>query len=311
MMLIAGTSNPKLAAGIANKLGMPLGKIEAGKFPNGETRVELLETVRGKHIFVLQTTSPPVNDNLMELLLIIDALKRASAGTITAVIPYFGYCKQDKKKTGREPISAKLVADVITTAGADRVVTIDLHAPQIEGFFDIPVDNLSTIDLFADYIRKKKIEDLVIVAPDAGGVKRARYLANALEARLAIIDKYRGSYKEATAMNVIGKVKDMNAVIIDDFIDRGSSIVEAVKALKNHEAKKVYVVVTHPINTDPATEKLKQAECEEIIVTDTIPLAPEKMFEKIKVLSVADLLAETIKRIHKNETVSFLFHNHK
>ncbi len=311
MMFIAGTSNPHLAEGIAKKLGMPLGKVEVGKFPNGETRFELLETVRGKHIFVLQTTCPPVNDNLMELLIMIDALKRASAGTITAVIPYFGYSKQDKKKTGREPISAKLAADIITTAGADRVVIIDLHAPQIEGFFNIPVDNLSTIDLFADYIRKKKIEDLVIVAPDAGGVKRARYLANALEARLAIIDKYRGSYKEATAMNVIGKVNGMNAVIIDDFIDTGSSIVEAVKALKNHEAKDVYVMVTHPINTDPATERLKQAECEEIIVTDTIPLTAEKKFDKLKVLSVADLLAETIKRIHNNETVSFLFHNHK
>ncbi|MBI2134162.1 ribose-phosphate pyrophosphokinase [Candidatus Woesearchaeota archaeon] len=310
MMLISGTASSRLSESIAKILNIELGKVDVGKFSNGETRVELLESVRGKHVFVLQSTCPPVNDNLMELLLMIDALKRSSAGTITAVLPYFGYSKQDKKKTGREPISAKLVADIITKSGADRAVTIDLHAPQIEGFFDIPVDNLSAISLFADSIRKKGIKDPVIVAPDAGGVKRARALANLLEARLAIIDKYRKHYKEADAMNVVGKVKDMNAIIIDDFIDTGSSIVEAIKALKNHEAKDVYVMATHPINTDPATERLKQSECKEILVTDTIPLSPEKTFDRIKVISVDHLLAETIKRIHNNETVHHLFHNH-
>ncbi len=309
-MLISGSSNTPLSESIAKHLGTELGKVEVGRFPNGETRVELLESVRGKHVFVVQSTCPPVNDTLMELLLIIDALKRSSAGTISVVIPFFGYSKQDKKKTGREPISAKLVADMLSTAGADRIITIDLHAPQIEGFFDIPVDNLSTISIFADYISKNGKNDLVVVAPDAGGVKRARSLANVLEARLAIIDKYRKHYKEADAMNVVGKVDGLNAIIIDDFIDTGSSIVEAVKALRNHGAKSVIVMCTHPINTDPATERLKQADCD-IIVTDTIPLTDDKLFDRIKVLSVAPLLAETIKRIHNNEGVAHLFHNFK
>ncbi|MBI3033806.1 ribose-phosphate pyrophosphokinase [Candidatus Woesearchaeota archaeon] len=311
LALISGNANRGLSEEIARVLGMPLAKADIGRFPNGESRVEILESVRGKNVFVIQPTCPPVNDNLMELLLIIDALKRSSARSITAVVPYFGYSKQDKKKTGREPISSRLVADMLATAGIQRIVTIDLHAPQIEGFFNIPVDNLSALSLIADYVREKKIQDLVIVTPDAGGAKRARSLANMLEARLAIIDKYRGHYKEATAMNVVGKVKDLNAVIVDDFIDTGSSIVEAVRALRNHEAKKIYVACTHPINTEPATERLKELECEEIIVTDTVPLRDEQKFDKIRVLSVAGMLAETIKKIHLGESVAHLFHHYK
>ncbi|MBI2142171.1 ribose-phosphate pyrophosphokinase [Candidatus Woesearchaeota archaeon] len=310
-VLFSGNSNRQLSESIAKHLGIPLGRMDVGKFPNGEARVEILESVRGKHAFVIQSTCPPVNDNLMELLLMIDALKRSSAGTITAVIPYFGYSKQDKKKSGREPISAKLVANMLAVAGADRLVTIDLHAPQIEGFFDIPVDNLSTLKLIAGYVAGKKMDDLVIVAPDAGGVKRARHLANILEARLAIIDKYRRHYREADAMNVVGKVQGMDAVIIDDFIDTGSSIVEAVKALRNHDAKRIFVACTHPIHADPATQRLKDADCEEVIVTDTIPLGKEKMLGKITVLSVAGILAETIKKIYSGESLSYLFHQHK
>ncbi len=310
-VLFSGNSNRQLSESIAKHLGIPLGQMDVGKFPNGEVRVEILESVRGKHVFVIQPTCPPVNDSLMELLLMIDALKRSSAGTITAVIPYFGYSKQDKKKSGREPISSKLVANMLAVAGADRLVTIDLHTPQIEGFFDIPVDNLSTLRLIADYLAGKKLDNLVVVAPDAGGVKRARHLANILEARIAIIDKYRRHYREADAMNVVGKVQGMDAVIIDDFIDTGSSIVEAVKALKNHEAKRIFVACTHPIHTDPATERLKEADCEEVIVTDTIPLAKEKMLGKITVLSVAGMLAETIKKIYSGESLSYLFHQHK
>ncbi|MBI4438535.1 ribose-phosphate pyrophosphokinase [Candidatus Woesearchaeota archaeon] len=310
LMLIAGNSNPGLAASVARELGIPLAKADVGRFPNGETRVEILESVRGKNVFVLQSTCPPANENLMELLLIMDALRRASAGTISAVIPFFGYAKQEKKKTGMEPISARLVADMMTVAGAQRIVTLDLHAPQIEGFFSIPVDNLSALSLISRYLAGKAIEELVVVAPDAGGVKRARNLANMLDARLAIIDKYRKHYREADAMNVVGKVKDMNAVIIDDFIDTGSSIVEAVRALKNHEARKIFVACTHPIHSDNATDRLRSAEIEELIVTDTIPLPDEKMFPKVKVLSVSKMLAEAIKNIYKGEPVSYLFHQY-
>ncbi|MBI3051959.1 ribose-phosphate pyrophosphokinase [Candidatus Woesearchaeota archaeon] len=310
-VLISGTSNRPLAESIARHLGVQLCAAEIDRFPNGETRVEILESVRGKDVYVVQSTCPPVNDNIMELLLIIDALRRSSASTITAVVPYFGYSKQDKKKTGREPISAKVVADLLAVVGVQRLVTMDLHVPQIEGFFNIPVDNLSPLNLIADYIRKKGMNDLVIVAPDAGGVKRARNLANLLDARLAIIDKYRKHFKEADAMNVVGKVKDLNAVIIDDFIDTGSSIVEAVKALRNHEVKSIIVACTHPIHTEPATQRLKESDCDEIIVTDTIQLGAGKMFDRIKVLSVDDMLARTIAHIHNREPVAYLFHQHK
>lgn len=293
---------PQLAKEISRHVGIPLVRADIGKFSNGETRVEILDSVRGADVFIIQSTCPPVNDNVMELLLTMDALRRASANSINLMVPYFGYAKQDKKKTGREPISAKVMADMMENAGAARLVTIDLHAQQIEGFFDVPVDNLSAIYLFADFFRKKKMENTVVVAPDAGGVKRARDLANTLQAsRIAIIDKYRPDWRKADAMNVIGKVEGMNAIIIDDFIDTGGSIVEAVKAVKNHKAEKVWVACTHPVLTEPATERLKQlndaGEVEGFVFTDTVPIQKEKMLKNYEILSVAPMLADTVERI--------------
>ena len=300
--LIAGTAVPQLAKEISKNVGIPLVKADIGKFPNGETRVEILESVRGADVFVIQSTGPPVNDNVMELMLMMDALRRASASSINLLVPYFGYSKQDKKKTGREPISAKVMADMIEAAGAARIVTVDLHAQQIEGFFDIPVDNLSAIYQFAEFFKEKKIENAVVVTPDAGGAKRARDLANAMQAeRIAIIDKYRQNWKKANAMNVIGKVEDMNAIIIDDFIDTGGSIVEAVKAVRNHKANKIWVACTHPLLTDPATERLKKlndsGEVEGFLFADTIPIPQEKMLKNYHISSVAPMLADTVERI--------------
>jgi len=297
--LIAGNSNRKLAEDVAKLLHIKLVNADIGRFPNGEVRVSIRESVRKQDIFIIQSTCPPVNDNLMELLIMVDALKRASCGFITAIMPYFGYSKQDKKKTGREPISSKLVARMLETLGVRRVVTFDLHAAQIEGFFDIPVENLTALNMIADYFRKKGIKNSVVVSPDAGGVKRARELANAMKAnRIAIIDKYREDFTRATAMNVVGKVDGMNAVIIDDFIDTGSSIVEAVQAVKNHKAEKIWVACTHPLFTNPATSRLKSLkDIEEIIVTDTIPLPKEKRFGKVKVLSTAQIISDVIKRL--------------
>ncbi|MBI2550232.1 ribose-phosphate pyrophosphokinase [Candidatus Woesearchaeota archaeon] len=300
--LIAGTSVHELAASISKHVGIPLVKADIGKFPNGESRVEILESVRGADVFVIQSTCPPVNDNVMELLLIMDALRRASARSINLMVPYFGYSKQDKKKTGREPISAKVMADMMENAGAARIVTIDLHAQQIEGFFDIPVDNLSAIYLFAEHFRSKKIGNTVVVTPDAGGTKRARDLANAMQAeRIAIIDKYRPNWRKADAMNVIGKVEGMNAIIVDDFIDTGGSMLEAIKAVRNHKAEKIWVACTHPLLTDPATERFKQlndsGEVEGFLFADTIPIPQQKMLKNYSIISTAPMLADTIERI--------------
>lgn len=302
MKLIAGGSVQQLARDISKHVGIPLVKADIGKFPNGETRVEILESVRGADVFVIQSTCPPVNDNVMELLLIMDALRRASARSINLMVPYFGYAKQDKKKTGREPISAKVMADLMENAGAARLVTIDLHAQQIEGFFDIPVDNLSAIYQFAEFFKGKKIGNAVVVTPDAGGAKRARDLANAMQAeRIAIIDKYRPDWRKADAMNVIGKVEGMNAIIVDDFIDTGGSMVEAVKAVRNHKANKIWVACTHPLLTDPANERLKalndSGEVESFVFTDTIPIPGQKMLKNYEVISTAPMLADTIERI--------------
>lgn len=304
MKLVAGSSVQQLSKDISKHVGIPLVKADIGKFPNGEGRVEILESVRGADVFVIQSTSPPVNDNVMELLLMMDALRRASAHSVNLMVPYFGYAKQDKKKTGREPISAKLVADMLEAAGASRLVTIDLHAPQIEGFFNIPVDNLSAIYLFAEFFKNKKIENTVVVTPDAGGTKRARDLANSMQAsRIAIIDKYRPDWRKADAMNVIGRVDGMNAIIVDDFIDTGGSIAEAVKAVRNHKAEKIWVACTHPLLTDPATERLKtlndSGEVEGFIFTDTVPIPKGKMLKNYTVLSAAPMLADTIERISR------------
>ncbi len=302
--LISGSSVPELAKEISKDVGIPLVKADIGKFPNGETRVEILESVRGEDVFIIQSTCPPVNDNVMETLFIMDALRRASANSINLMVPYFGYGKQDKKKTGREPISAKVVANMLEAAKAERLVTVDLHAQQIEGFFNIPVDNLSAIYMFAEFFKKKKIENIVVVSPDAGGTKRARNLANAMQAeRIAIIDKYRPDWRKANAMNVIGKVEGMNAIIVDDFIDTGGSMVEAVKAIRNHKAEKIWVAVTHPLLTDPATERFKElnesGEVEGFIFTDTIQIPKEKMLKNYSVVSTAPMLADTIERISR------------
>jgi ribose-phosphate pyrophosphokinase len=294
--IFSGTANPKLAAAIARQVGVPLGKIIVGRFPNGEIRVEIKETVRGKDIFIVQSTCFPVNDNIMELLIMIDALKRASAESITAVIPYFAYAKQDKKKSGREPISAKLIADLLEKAGISRIVTIDIHAAQIAGFFDVPFESLTAASLFADYF--KHIKNTVVVSPDAGGVKRARDLANRMNAnKLAIIDKYRPDFSKAAAMNVIGKVDGLNAIIIDDFVDTAGSMKEAVEAVLNHGAKSVRVAFTHPLMTPPAKERLESLKIAEIVATDTIPLKGDRMTSNMKILSTAAMLGDTIKRI--------------
>jgi len=300
--LIAGTSVPELAKEISKNVGIPLVKADIGKFSNGETRVEILESVRGADVFVIQSTCPPVNDNVMELLLMMDALRRASANSINLMVPYFGYAKQDKKKTGREPISAKVMADMMENAGAERLVTVDLHAQQIEGFFDIPVDNLSAIYAFAEHFKSRKMDNIVVVTPDAGGTKRARNLANAMQAeRIAIIDKYRPDWRKADAMNVIGKVEGMNAIIVDDFIDTAGSMVEAVKAVRNHKAEKLWVACTHPLLTDPATERLKAledaGEVEGFVFTDTVPIPTHKMLKSYEIISTAPMLADTIERI--------------
>ena len=303
--IIAGNANRKLAEDVARRLNVNLVKAEIDRFPNGEVRVHINESVRKHDIFIIQSTCPPVNDNLMELLILIDGLKRASAGFITVIMPYFGYSKQDKKKTGREPISAKLVAKMLELVKAGRVVTFDLHAPQIEGFFDITVENLTALNMMAEHLRKHDMENTVVVAPDAGGVKRARDLANAMKAkRIAIIDKYRESYKKPTAMNVVGRVKGMNAIIVDDFVDTGGSMVEAIQAVKNHKAKNIYVAATHPLLTAPATERFRKIkDVKEFIFTDTIPLPENKILKNYRVLSISAMVAKVIRRLASGKSL--------
>ena len=298
--LIAGNANKNLTENVAALLNAKTVRADIEKFPNGETRVQINESVRKSDIFIIQSTCPPVNDNLMELLILIDALKRASAGFITVIMPYFGYAKQDKKKTGREPITAKLVAKMLETVKVSRVVTFDLHAPQIEGFFDINVENLTALNMIANYFKKKNnFENTVVVAPDAGGVKRARDLANAMKAkRIAIIDKHRDDYTTSKAMNVVGKVEGMDAVIVDDFIDTGGSMVAAINALKDHKAKNIYVCATHPLLTDPATERFRSIKgVKEFVFTDTLPIEQRKMLKNYTILSTAPSIAKVITKL--------------
>jgi ribose-phosphate pyrophosphokinase len=277
-------------------------------FSDGEIAVDLNESVRGLDTFVVQSTCPPVNNNLMELLIMIDALRRASAERINAVIPYYGYARQDRKVAPRQPISAKLIANLITVAGASRVLTIDLHAGQIQGFFDIPVDNLYASPIVLDYLRNKFKDDLVLIAPDAGGVERTRAFARRLDASLAIIDKRRERANVAQVMNIIGKVKGKTSVILDDMVDTAGTLTEAAKALKEHGAAAIFACCTHPVLSGSAIQKINDSPLEELIVTDTIPINQEAgSCKKIKVLSVADLFGEAIKRIHNNESVSSLF----
>lgn len=307
LKLFHGNSNPELARKIAAHLHIPTGKAVVDRFPNGEIRILLAESVRGCDVFIIQSTSPPVNENLMELMLMIDALKRSSAASITAVIPYFGYSKQEKRKSGREPISAKVVADMLSVAGINRIITVDLHAAQIEGFFNIPADNLPTVRFFSDYILKKKLSNFVIVSPDAGRISTARRYGEILGANIAIIDKYRPGYKSAKAMHVIGDVRDKNALIIDDFIDTGGSMVEAIKTVRENGAKDTYICVTHSLLTPPAVERLSSVNVKEIITSDTVAIPREKLLPNMKIASIAPLLAEVIKRIDRRQSVSSLF----
>jgi len=308
MKLFGGTSNPVLTKQICNYLGTEPGKITAKTFSDGETQIEIHENIRGKDVFVLQSTCTPVNDNLMQLLIIMDALRRASARRVTAVIPYYGYARQDRKVKPRVPISAKLVADLITTAGADRVVSIDLHAGQIQGYFNIPVDNLFATPLLLKYIRSNFDDSVVIVSPDAGGVERARAFAKRLSASLAIIDKRRDAPNIAEAMNIIGDVKGKTAIILDDMVDTAGTLTQGATALKDRDAASIYACCTHPVLSGPAVERLEESPIDHLVVTNTIPLSEKaKSCSKIEVLSVAELLGETIKRIHNSDSVSTLF----
>ncbi|MCR4397579.1 MAG: ribose-phosphate pyrophosphokinase [Firmicutes bacterium] len=307
LKIFAGSSARELSSEIAAYLGMPLGRIELGTFANGEIKVIVNENVRGNDIFVVQSTCSPVNDHLMELLIIIDALMRASARRVTAVVPYYGYARQDRKTRGREPITAKLVANLITTAGAGRVLTMDLHAGQIQGFFDIPVDHLSAVPILADYFLQKGIEDVVVVSPDLGSLARARDMAVKLRAPIAIVDKRRPEPNVAEVMNIVGRVKGKTAIIIDDMIDTAGSLVSAVDALLDRGAKQVYGCCTHPVLSPPAVERINGSRISEVVVTNTIPLGADKSSGKIRVLSVARLLGEAISRIHEDLSVSELF----
>ncbi len=308
LRVFTGSSNVYLAKMICEHLGIPLGKAQVRKFSDGEINVEIDESVRGMDVFAVQSTCPPVNDNLMELLIIMDALKRASAERINAVIPYYGYGRQDKKVLPRAPISAKLVADLITAAGASRILTVDLHASQIQGFFNIPVDHLYASPILAEYVMDRFQGDLVIVSPDAGGVERARAFAKRLNTGLAIIDKRREIPNVAEAMHIIGDIRGKDSILLDDLVDTAGTLTSAALALKEEGAENVYAYCTHPVLSGRAVERLAKSPVQEVIVTDTIPLKGESAsFEKLRVLTVAPLLAEAIKRIHLDESVSSLF----
>ncbi|HOM41958.1 MAG TPA: ribose-phosphate diphosphokinase [Bacillota bacterium] len=300
-------ANKDLAKDIAFNLGIPVGDAQVSTFSNGEIGVSINESIRGADVFVVQSTSTPVNDNLMELLIMIDALKRASAGRINAVMPFYGYARQDRKSKSREPITAKLVANLIEAAGADRVITMDLHAPQIQGFFDIPVDHLYAAPLIVNYFINKKLDDIVVVSPDVGGVTRARSLATKLDAPLAIIDKRRPKPNVSEVMNIIGDIENKNCIIIDDMVDTAGTLVNAGKVLKDMGARDIYVACTHPVLSGPAFERIRDSVIKELIVTNTIPLPAGKPVDKIKVLSVAPLFAEAIKRIYEGLSLSKLF----
>ncbi|MBP8021291.1 MAG: ribose-phosphate pyrophosphokinase [Limnohabitans sp.] len=309
-MVFTGNANPVLAAEIAGHLGIDLGAAEVGRFSDGEVTVEIKQNVRARDVFVVQSTCNPTNENLMELLIMVDALKRASAERISAVIPYFGYARQDRRpRSSRVPISAKLVADLLQTVGVDRVLTMDLHADQIQGFFNIPVDNIYASPVLLGDLRLKNYDDLIVVSPDVGGVVRARALAKQLGCDLAIIDKRRPKANVSEVMHVIGEIDGRNCVIMDDMIDTAGTLVKAAEVLKERGAKQVYAYCTHPIFSGPAIDRIAKGDAlDEVVVTNTIPLSPAaEQCQKIRQLSVAPLIAETIQRISKGESVMSLF----
>lgn len=307
LSIFGGNSNVKLLGEICKLLRIKQGNASVGRFTDGEIQIKINENVRGNDVFVMQSTSFPANDNLVELLILIDALKRASADRITAVLPYFGYARQDRKDQPRVPITAKLIANILSRAGASRVLTIDLHAGQIQGFFDIPLDHLYAINTFVEYFEKKHVENIVVVSPDVGGIKMARAYSKRLKADLAIVDKRRINDRQAEVMNIMGEVEGKNVVIVDDIIATAGSLVEAAGALKNAGAKDIYATITHPVLCGPAVERITASPLKELVVTDTIPIEESKMIDKIKVLTLAPLLASAIKRIHDEESISILF----
>jgi ribose-phosphate pyrophosphokinase len=309
LMVFTGNANPRLAEDVVRHLSINVGRAKVGRFSDGEVMVEILENVRGRDVFVLQTVCAPTNDNLMELLMMVDALKRASAGRVTAAIPYLGYARQDRRpSSARVPISAKVVANMMTSAGVDRVLTMDLHSEQIQGFFDIPVDNIYSGPILLGDVWKRGFKDLVVVSPDVGGVVRARALAKRLESDLAIIDKRRPRPNVATVMNIIGEVEGRSCVIIDDMVDTANTLCEAASALKERGATRVLAYCTHPVLSGKAVERIAGSALDEIVVTDTIPLREEaRACKKIRVLTVSGLLAETMRRISNEDSVSSLF----
>jgi len=302
LVILGGNSNPALTKEIADLLGSHPADVLCGRFPEGEIQIQIRDNIRGKDIFVIQSTCTPPNENLMELLILIDSAKR-----VTAVLPFYGYARQDRKDKPRVPITAKLVANLLTKAGADRVLSMDLHAGQIQGFFDIPVDHLYSINVMCDYLEKKALTNLVVVSPDIGGIRMARAYANRLQCPIAIVDKRREDATKTHVMNLIGSVEGKNVVITDDLISTGGSLVSAARALKEAGALDVYAAVVHPILAGPAIEKLQNSDLKELIVTNSIPLSEEKRIPIIRQLSVAGLLAEAIYRIHHNESISSLF----
>lgn len=307
LKIFTGNANAALAEEIAHYLGVSVGAAKVTRFSDGEIQVKINESVRGADVFIIQPTCEPVNEHLMELLVMVDAVRRASARRITAVTPYYGYARQDRKARARDPITAKLVANLITASGARRVITMDLHAGQIQGFFDIPVDHLPGVPLLAQYFMQRKVDNVVVVSPDLGGVQRARDLAERIGAPIAIIDKRRPEPNVAEIMNIIGDISGKNVIMIDDIIDTAGTITQAAAALKKWGAEDIYVCCTHPVLSGPAVERLASAPIREVLVTNTIPLPDSKVMDKIKILSVAPLLGEAIIRIHEDLSVSKLF----
>ena len=307
--LFAGNSNRALAEAIARELKLPLSNVEVGHFSDGETSVHLCETVRGRDVFIIQSTCAPVNENLMELLIMIDAARRASAGRITAVVPYFGYARQDRKSRARDPITAKLVADIITSAGADRILTMDLHAAQIQGFFDIPVDHLVGGPLLYKYFQKLVDDDFMVVSPDMGSVTRARNVAAKLNCPMAIIDKRRPKANQVEVMNMIGDVKGKRCLMVDDMIDTAGTICQGAEALHAHGASEIYACCTHAVLSGPAIERIKNSHITKLVVLDTIPLTEEKKLDKIEVLSVSKLFALAIENIYLDKKMSDIYEN--
>jgi ribose-phosphate pyrophosphokinase len=309
LMVFAGNANPQLATAVTQNLGIPLGRAHVGRFSDGEVTVELLENVRGKDVFVLQSTCAPTNDNLMEMMIMVDALRRASAGRITAAVPYFGYARQDRRpRSARVAISARLVANMLSSAGVDRLLTMDLHSDQIQGFFDIPVDNIYATPILIKHLEAQNHPNLIVVSPDIGGVVRARAVAKQLHCDLAILDKRRPRPNVAEVMNIIGEIEGRTCVIMDDMVDTANTLCQAAAALKERGAAKVLAYATHPVLSGPAVERISRSHIDQLVVTDTIPLSTAAAAcDRITQLSVADLLAETIRRISNEDSVSSLF----